>query len=111
MWAPFDDGRTIGTFGSEGGTILLDDEHSRGARVTLEKGGPIAPFAITCGVYGWMFHTSFFSTQQNADTAYAAMKQGLSDILGLIPLADDPHVDEQRNRVYLAITEFVARFQ
>jgi hypothetical protein len=47
--------------GSEGGTIVLDEEHGLGARITLEKDGAIAPFTITCGIYGWMAHTRFFS--------------------------------------------------
>ena len=29
--------------GSEGGTIVLDEEHGLGARITLEKDGAIAP--------------------------------------------------------------------
>jgi len=45
--------------GSEGGVIVRDEEHALGARITLETGCGIAPYAITCGIYGWMMHTCF----------------------------------------------------
>jgi hypothetical protein len=35
------------------------------ARITLERDGH-QPFAITCGSYGWMVHTSFFSGEEEA---------------------------------------------
>ena len=59
-WQPFDDGKTIGQRGSEKGIIVGDEEHLEGARVTLEQDGEAAPYAITCGIYGWMVHTRFF---------------------------------------------------
>ena len=46
-WAAFNDGKSLGTSGSEGGTIRRDDEHDLGARVTLEEGGSVAPWSIT----------------------------------------------------------------
>ena len=66
LWEPFDNGGTIGQEGSENGTIISDEEHLRGARITLERTTPTAPFAITCGVYGWMVHTRFVSTEAEA---------------------------------------------
>lgn len=57
-WIPFENGTTVGTTGSEGGTILRDELHPDGARITLER--TASQFAITCGVYGWMVHTRFF---------------------------------------------------
>ncbi|RYX83707.1 hypothetical protein EON83_13090 [bacterium] len=85
-WNEFDNGASIGQRGSEGGIIVHDVEHSLGARSTLEQGGGIAPFSITCGIYGWMFHTRFFSSQQEAEAEYEHMKDGLADILNIIPL-------------------------
>jgi len=46
---PFENGRSVGTTASEGGQILLDEEHDAGARMTLERGEQI-PFSITCGI-------------------------------------------------------------
>lgn len=59
-WIRFDEGKSIGQIGSEGGKILKDEENTFGARVTLEGKGDIAPFSITIGIYGVMFHTEFF---------------------------------------------------
>ncbi len=68
--------------GSEGGLIVCDEEHMLGARITLEKGCEnLAPYAITCGIYGWMVHTCFLSEEGNAGEQYEAMKAGLADLL------------------------------
>ena len=76
-WSPFDDGATLGQAGSEGGIILRDEEHPLGARITLEQGGRIAPFSITCGVYGLLMHTRFFEAQAKGEQDYEAMKSAL----------------------------------
>ena len=76
-WASFDDGATLGQAGSEGGVVLRDEEHPLGARITLEQGGTIAPFSITCGVYGLLMHTRFFEAQAEGEREYDAMKLGL----------------------------------
>ncbi len=79
-WQPVDDGATLGQTGSESGIILCDEEHSHGARITLEKGGDIAPFSITCGVYGVLVHTRFFADEAEGQKAYDLMKPGLASI-------------------------------
>jgi len=109
-WAVIDNGATIGTQGSENGIIERDEEHTDGARITLERGGSIAPFSITCGVYGWMCHTRFFGTSEEASEEFEAMKCGLTSILSLIPLESDPEADAKCARVVNAIQDFVARF-
>jgi hypothetical protein len=76
-WHPFDGGRTIGERGSESGIILLDEETDAGARITLERSGAVAPFSITCGVYGGLLHTRFFSKETEARGDYAAMRARL----------------------------------
>ena len=81
MWRPFDDGRTIGLEGSEGGTVLLDEEHPAGARITLESNGAVAPFAITCGIYGDMMHTRFVAKDGEARRDYALMRAALGGML------------------------------
>jgi hypothetical protein len=109
-WAAIENGASIGTEGSEGGVIERDEEHPDGARITVERGGSIAPYSITCGVYGWMLHTRFFGTAQEASQAFEEMKVGLADILSLIPLVSDPQADTRCARVVDAIQDFVARF-
>lgn len=83
-WVPFDSGKSIGAIGSEGGSIVLDEEHPDGARITIERGGRTAPFSITCGVYDLMVHTRFFDTEAEARNECAAMKVALSDLLAAL---------------------------
>jgi hypothetical protein len=80
-WHFFENGSTLGQQGSEQGAILRDEEFSLGARITLERDCHAAPFAITCGIYGWMLHTRFFSAQDEADSEYERMKNALAAIL------------------------------
>jgi hypothetical protein len=109
-WYPFDGGRSVGTPGSEAGTILADDEHALGARITLERDGATAPFAITCGIYGWMMHTRFFAADADAHLAYNAMRQALGEIMLTIPLDGDPDRDAQMSDVMHRVGDFVERF-
>ena len=79
-WYSVDDGATLGQSGSEGGVILRDEEHPLGARVTLEQGGTIAPFSITCSVYGLLMHTRFFASQAEGEQEYDSMKPALAGV-------------------------------
>jgi hypothetical protein len=75
--------------GTEGGIIILDEEHDLGARITLERfegGGG----AITCGIYGWMVHTRFFDTEADPRAEVELMKIDLGRILWRIPQKSDP---------------------
>ena len=109
-WVPFNNGATIGQRGSENGVILSDDEHELGARISLERGTDIAPFAITCGIYGWMFHTRFFGSEAEGSTEFDRMKEALAAILTMIPRVDDPEVSVKGRRVEEAIEAFVKQF-
>lgn len=81
-WHIFNDGATLGTAGSENGSIIRDEEHAFGARITLERRTQAAPFATTCGVYGSMVHTRFFHSEVEANAEYDQMKTALAEILG-----------------------------
>jgi hypothetical protein len=109
-WIPFEEGQSIGQPGSESGTILLDEEYESGARITLERGGTIAPLAITCGIYGWAFHTRFFGPEEEARAQYAAMKDGLAAIVDAIPLESDPDVAAKNKAVTKEIERFVEKY-
>jgi len=106
-WTPFDSGASIGSEGSESGTIVADFEHELGARITVERDAAHAPFAITCGIYGWFFHTRFFSTRDEADTECAAMQTAMDAIIRTIPLTTDPECDAKSGAVSQAISDFV----
>lgn len=62
-WTPFVSGASLNTPGSEDGTIVRDEECDGFSRITLERETPHVPFAITCGIYGWMVHTRFFGAE------------------------------------------------
>jgi hypothetical protein len=81
MWHAFDDGKTLGQKGSEKGETIRDEEHDLGARITLERNAEVAPFAITCGIYGLMVHTRFFETEDEAIAECHKMKASLSEIV------------------------------
>ena len=110
MWQSFDQGRTIGKSGSETGIILVDDEHGDGVRITLERDVGVAPFAITCGIYGWMVHTRFFANEEDARGAYEDMKQALDIIVQTIPIKSDPDCDAKMKATTRMIEDFVEQY-
>jgi hypothetical protein len=109
-WGPFEGGVTVGRQGTEDGLILRDEEHEQGARITLEREGSTAPFAITCGIYGWFVHTRFFGSEGEAASEFAQMQAGLAAILALIQRTDDPKAGVQARQVADALGSFVSQF-
>jgi hypothetical protein len=81
QWIISGEGKSIGQQGSEGGRIIRDEETTMGARVTLEDQGDIAPFSITLGIYGLMFHTEFFSTFEQGHKCFDLYKEKIEQIL------------------------------
>lgn len=74
-WLPYESGSEKG---SEGGWIVEDEEIPGVCRITLEEGGH-TPYAITCGVYGLMVHTTFAGDYDEAMGKYEGMKQDLEE--------------------------------
>jgi hypothetical protein len=107
-WHPFDDGATLGLPGSEDGIVVLDEEHSLGARITLERTASVAPFAITCGIYGWMMHTRYFATEMEAKSQYDLMKTSLSELLEAAEQAAE--VDGGKQVMFDGIDEFIGAY-
>jgi hypothetical protein len=102
-WLAYDDGRSIGKVSTEGGIILLDDEHQQGARITLKRGKDY--ISISCHIYGWTDHTRFFKSTSEAQREYVAMKAALGNVVGVIESAGSKDI-----KVWEAISEFVRRF-
>ena len=73
MWSENEE--AIGSTGSENGIIILDLEHSEGARISLEEKSTVAPFSITIGIYGLLMHTIFCSDKIEADEKISLIKQ------------------------------------
>ncbi len=80
-WSTIDNGATLATRGSENGILVLDEEHPSGARIAIEKESDTAPYAITCGVYGFFFHTVFCRNEEEAYRKYEDMKTDLELIM------------------------------
>ncbi|PKA81966.1 hypothetical protein ATE92_0089 [Ulvibacter sp. MAR_2010_11] len=81
IWKTFDKGSSIGTTGSENGVIIRDEENTFGARITLEKEGSIAPYSITIGIYGIMFHTDFYANLEQSDIAFNHFKTKIEKVI------------------------------
>ena len=109
-WAPFDSGQTLGRVGTENGVILREEEYGGSARIALEQGCRASPFAITCGVYGWMVHTRFFAALEVAESEYERMKVELARIATTIPLTGDPDLETKVAAVSLELRAFVTHF-
>jgi hypothetical protein len=110
-WYAFDDGASLGETGTDGGVIARDEEHGMGARITLERSSiPGSGYcSITLGIYGWMVHTRFFDTREEADAAYETMRAELVPILDAIPMEDDPESDEKTSRASAMMSAFIDR--
>ena len=107
-WHPLESGATLGQPGSEQGIILRDEEHVLGARITLERATIVAPFAITCGIYGWMLHTRFFASEGEADAQYEQMKDALSALLEAAE--QTAAIDGGRKVLMDGIDEFIGNY-
>jgi hypothetical protein len=108
-WQPFEDGKTIGIKGVEGGTVIADEQLEGGARITLERDCLRAPYAITCVVYGWAYHTRFLADGGTAKQAYADMQAALAEIVKLMPAPNGEETPDAQ-AMETAIEDFVVRF-
>lgn len=97
-WSDFEDGKTIGTIGSESGTIIKDVENSNGARVTLEKVCGDIPFAITIGIYGLLFHTHYESDLTTAHEYIENTKFRINKIFDLYETPKDKQDEHWRSK-------------
>lgn len=88
-WTEIKNVQTIGTKGSEGGTIIADFENSDGARITLEKECGNIPFAITLGIYGLMFHTHYESDLKIANEYVEQKKFQINKVFELYEVSEE----------------------
>ncbi|MDG4714556.1 hypothetical protein [Winogradskyella marincola] len=93
-WFPFDNGKTIDSKGSEGGTILFDEEHLNGARVSLEENCYNAPYAITIGIYGVMFHTDFQDNLKASKLKYELLKHKIELVLNHLAIDEEKRKED-----------------
>lgn len=75
-----------GEKGSENGLIIFDEEYKGACRITLEKCPKY--YAITCGVYGAMVHTTFCNEEEST-SKFEEMKKELADFVDKETTADE----------------------
>ena len=102
-WSIHNHGRTIGTVSAEGGTILSDESHDGGARITLKRGESY--ISVSIHIRGWMDHTRFFNTDADAQREYRAMRSAVVAVLNVINTEGVNDI-----KVWEAISDFVRRF-
>ncbi|MCB0120410.1 MAG: hypothetical protein H6634_09045 [Anaerolineales bacterium] len=102
-WSIYNHGHTIGTVSAEGGTILSDESHDGGARITLKRGESY--ISVSIHIRGWMDHTRFFSTDADAQREYRAMRSAVVAVLNVINTEGVNDI-----KVWEAISDFVRRF-
>lgn len=101
-WDRYDGGNTLGTKGSEQGIVIVDLESINGARVTLEHGAHIAPFSITFGIYGLMFHTHFCNDREEARSYIERTLSLIDEVFMLYDIPEerrDISWNEEHNRL------------
>ncbi len=97
-WADYGNGKTIGTIGSESGTIIHDIENSNGARITLEKDCGNIPLAITIGIYDLMYHTHFEKDIEKAKEYIVQTKYRVNKLFDLYDVAEDKRDDNWQSK-------------
>jgi len=102
-WQPYNHGRSIGVKGSEGSTIVRDEEHPLGARMTIKQGQDYV--SVSCNISGKIDHTRFFKEMRAAEIEYANMQKELMRVMDAISSAKAADI-----KVWEKISGFVARF-
>jgi len=102
-WSFFNNGKSIGTTGRDGGVVLFDEEHAKGARITYRRRDGMVSVSIK--FHGYMDHTRFFTTEQDAQREYRVMKIAADNILDEINQPEIPKL-----KVWEIISDFVKRY-
>jgi len=93
-WYTYDEGKTIGSSGEEGGAIITDLEHIHGARIMVEQDSPMAPFVITFGIYGLLFHTYSRTQSTQVTDTVQWLRSKINNVFTLYELPEDQRTDE-----------------
>lgn len=109
-WKPFAGGSTLGQSGSQGETITWDEEYAGQVRLTLEQDESRSFYAITCGIAGWMVHTRFFGTADEALAAFEEMRPALVELHSRLPEGGPRSAQEAARVGGPLLSAFPARF-
>ena len=106
-WIVFEDGKTKNTVGSENGLIIFDEEYILGARITVEKETDIAPFSVTFGIYGLMFHTDYFSDYEKAETKVKIFKIRIEETISHLSIGENDRNINWRENYNLMLDKLI----
>jgi hypothetical protein len=110
QWKPTAEGSTLGLEGAEGGTIVRDEEHPAGLRLTLEEDPARSFHALTCTVSGWLVHRRYFSSEAEAQAAWGEMRPALVALAAQLPAAGPKGLDPTTREAGAKLGAFLARF-
>lgn len=79
-WIAYSDGKTLGLQGTQGGTIIFDDEIPNHCRLTIEKKSDDFYIRI-CDIYTDSFRFSFFSSEAAAVKSCQELKDDMLDLI------------------------------
>ena len=109
-WHPTEQGRTLGLPGAEGGTIVRDESHPAGLRLTLEEDLERSFHVLTCGVSGWLVHRRYFTSDAEATAAWAEMVPALVELAQQLPASGPQGLDPATRAAGARLGAFLARF-
>ena len=109
-WSPAEAGGTLGMMGAEGGTIVRDEEHPAGLRLTLEEDLSRSFHALTCGVSGWLVHRRYFDSEALALAAWEEMKPALVELSAQLPASGPRSLTPETRAAGAKLGAFLARF-
>jgi hypothetical protein len=109
-WRPTEGGSTLGLMGQQGGTIVRDEEHPTGLRLTLEEDPARSFHALTCGVAGWLVHHRYFSSGVEATAAWDEMRPALEELRGQLPASGPRGLEPATREAGVKLGAFLARY-
>ena len=96
--------------GAEGGTIVRDEHHPAGLRLTLEEDPSRSFHALTCGVAGWLVHARFFDNEPAALAAWEEMKPALVELSAQLPASGPKSLSPTTREAGARLGAFLARY-
>jgi hypothetical protein len=109
-WRLAEGGSTLGLAGAEGGTIVRDEEHPAGLRLTLEEDASRSFHALTCTVSGWLVHRRYFDSDAKAAAAWDEMQPALVELVMQLPAGGPKGMDPETRAAGAKLGAFLARF-
>ena len=107
-WRPVEG--TLGLGGAEGGTIVRDEEHPAGLRLTREEDVERSFHAVTCVIAGWLVHARHFGSAAEAEAAWDELKPALVQLAMQLPATRGHGLDPATREAGVKLGAFLARY-